>query len=440
MRSLPSTPERCKLLLNQWRDQLTLTNKEKHLLAGEIKALDRQLDRLLHSHLRIAAFGRVGVGKSSLLNALLGRKAFLTDIAHGCTRHTTAVEWDEPMAPLEKVELIDTPGIDEVAAEARTKLSARIALQADLILFVLDSDITSVELEALSTLTKTGKPLLLVLNRCDQWSKNELNDLRKSILKRLPINAREIELHLVAAAPRIGQVQRDGRIRSQICSPRVEDLQSSLKALLRDQGELFLSVNSLRQADHFYQQLKLGRLKRSRSAAQGLIGKFAAIKASGVAINPLLMLDLAGGLACDTALVLQLSNLYGLQMKGHSARKLLRRLSCYNAYLGGAQIGVQVALGALRQILLLAIPITGGLSIAPAAPIALAQAALAVHTTKLTGRITAQVLLTGSQNKEAQPSVILKRLVRQDPALKNWLNIWSEARSNEKNTLQALLP
>jgi hypothetical protein len=56
------------------------------------------------------------------------------------------------------------------------------------------------------------------------------------------------------------------------------------------------------------------RLAQRRSAAQGLIGRFAALKATGVAINPLVLLDLAGGLALDTALVLQLCQLYGLPM------------------------------------------------------------------------------------------------------------------------------
>ena len=100
-----------------------------------------------------------------------------------------------------------------------------------------------------------------------------------------------------------------------------------LEDLLEEQGELLLAINALRQADHFYHSLKLGRLMRSKKEAQGLIGKFAAFKASGVAINPLLMLDLATGLAFDAALVMELSKLYGLQMRGNTARELLKRLS-----------------------------------------------------------------------------------------------------------------
>ncbi|HJL68935.1 MAG TPA: GTPase, partial [Prochlorococcaceae cyanobacterium Gl_MAG_24] len=73
MNHTPSTPERCRLLLAQWHKQLSLSQRENNQLAGELIALNRQLKRLEQRRLRVAVFGRVGVGKSSLLNALLGQ-------------------------------------------------------------------------------------------------------------------------------------------------------------------------------------------------------------------------------------------------------------------------------------------------------------------------------------------------------------------------------
>ena len=440
MTSTPRTAERCKLLIKEWRNQLVLTQREQIHLLGEMNTLDNQIKRLHQKRIRIAAFGRVGVGKSSLLNALLDKNIFATDVAHGCTRLTKSVIWDQSISNLKSIELVDTPGIDEIASKSRARLAARIALQVDLVLLVIDSDITRIELDALEILLRSGKPVILTLNRCDQWNQNELTEVIDSIRNRLPKSADKVELKVVAAAPRKVQLQPNGQVRSRPCTPKVAPLLDYLKVLLSEQGELLLALNSLRQADLFYQSLKLGRLKRSQAAAQGLIGKFAALKASSVAINPLLMLDLAGGLACDTALVLQLSKLYGLQMRGHAARKLLKRLSLYNAFLGGAQLGIQLALGVVRQFLIFATPLTSGLSLASAAPVAIAQAALAVHTTKLTGRLAAQVLFSGSQGISTQPSALLQRLTTQDPQFRIRLGNWPEEKSKTKRELQTLLP
>ena len=170
-----------------------------------------------------------------------------------------------------------------------------------------------------------------------------------------------------------------------------------------------------------------------------MIGRYAAIKASTVAVNPLVGLDLAGGLACDTALVVELCKLYGMKMGGPAARQLIAQLSTYNALLGGAQLGIQLALGLIRQLLLIAAPISGGMTLAPAAPIALAQAALAIHTTKITGRHAAKELLQGHPPRcEIQPGAMLKRLASSDPQIRHLLGEWPKA--NKRNyQLQALL-
>ena len=76
--------DRCRDLLQDWRDKLELNRREQGLLAGALQLLDRQLERLDQSRLRISVFGRVGVGKSSLVNALVGQQLMATDVAHAC--------------------------------------------------------------------------------------------------------------------------------------------------------------------------------------------------------------------------------------------------------------------------------------------------------------------------------------------------------------------
>ena len=117
----PSTPERCRQLLDHWRGELVLNPRESAVLGPELAGLDRQLVRLQHRRARVVVFGRVGVGKTSLLNALLGQERFATDVAHGCTRRQESHPWGEGngFGALAGVDLVDTPGIDEIAAAGR---------------------------------------------------------------------------------------------------------------------------------------------------------------------------------------------------------------------------------------------------------------------------------------------------------------------------------
>ena len=67
----PASIDRCWQLLQRWRGELQLTRREQGVLAGSLVVLDRQLLRLRQRRLRIAVFGRVGVGKSSLILSLI---------------------------------------------------------------------------------------------------------------------------------------------------------------------------------------------------------------------------------------------------------------------------------------------------------------------------------------------------------------------------------
>tara|TARA_Y100001968_G_scaffold312148_1_gene334973 strand:+ start:4435 stop:5763 length:1329 start_codon:yes stop_codon:yes gene_type:complete len=419
-----SVAERCEVLLLEWLDNLVLTNLEKNSLKEEFKELQEQINRLRKRHFRLSVFGRVGVGKSSVLNALLKSKVFTTDITHGSTSRPEMTLWEEPLMDLDSIELIDTPGIDDIDPKQRNDLTYKICKESDFILFVIDGDLTTIEINALRSLIKNGKPVFLVLNRSDQWQADEINQLLTSIKNRLPRNARNLIIKTVSAAPRRSQLFPNGKTRSIECEPQIEPLRNSLMTLLKNHGELFLALNSLHSADKFYQALKVGRLKRGKLAAQSLIGKFAALKASGVAVSPILMLDISAGLVCDTALIVELSKLYGLQLHGPAARELLKRLSLYNALLGGAHYSIQLTLSVIRHMLLIASPFTGGVSLISTTPIAIAQAALAVHTTKLTGRLAAKEFLQGSHQRGFQPRSMLIRLVRKDPEVQSLLNQW----------------
>ena len=433
-------PTKCKFLLRQWKKNLNLTNYERAKFEDILNKLDFQIKKLEKKELQVSVYGRVGVGKSSLLNALIGKQIFPTDILNGNTKTIKSYRWEKRFKSLSKVELIDSPGIDEVNNQSKEEINFHYLLNSDLILFVIDSDITRIDLNSIEELLKHNKPILLVLNRCDQWNTKEAKLILSSIHKKLSFYKQRIKIALVSSSPREAKIKPNGTIRSEQKMPKVDTLKSELKDIIDQSGDLFLCINSLRIADQVYKIIKENRLLKKKEEAQTLIGKYSALKASGVAINPFLMIDLMTGLAFDSALVIQLSKLYGLELGGPSARQLVKKLSLQNSLLGGAQIGIQITLNILKQILTLAAPLSGGLSLAPAAPIAIVQAALAIHTTKLIGRLAAYKFLMGTNRNDGRPRLMLNYLLKKNSDLRIMLGDFKFLTSNKEKNKNYLLP
>ncbi len=93
-------------------------------LENEIDPLVRELEaKRTAQTLEIVAFGTISSGKSSVLNLLAGRDVFQTDARGG----TTVTRNEIPWPGLDKVTLIDTPGLGEIDGEMRIAIAAQCA-------------------------------------------------------------------------------------------------------------------------------------------------------------------------------------------------------------------------------------------------------------------------------------------------------------------------
>jgi [FeFe] hydrogenase H-cluster maturation GTPase HydF len=120
------------------------------------------------NRLHIAIFGRTNVGKSSLLNYLIGQEIAITSPVAGTT--TDVVEKAAELLPLGPVLFLDTAGLDDVSelAEARLKKTQRIFDRADCILLVTEPDQwTPYESGVLVEAEKRKVPILIVVNKID---------------------------------------------------------------------------------------------------------------------------------------------------------------------------------------------------------------------------------------------------------------------------------
>jgi GTP-binding protein len=114
--------------------------------------------------------GRPNVGKSTLFNRLVGRRAALVADAPGVTRDRKEAE---AMLRGRRVRLIDTAGLEEAAAETlpgrMRALAATAVASADLVVFVLDAraGLTPADRHFAQWLRRHDRPLLLVANKAE---------------------------------------------------------------------------------------------------------------------------------------------------------------------------------------------------------------------------------------------------------------------------------
>ncbi len=402
-------------LLKKWWESVDLTNYEKCNLNNEIISLNQQLFRLNEKQLRIGIYGKAGVGKSSILNLLLEKNVFKTGIINGTTKNIERKEWNFKHQSIRTIELIDAPGFDFCDIKDPENIFSQIN-SSELILFTIAGDINRNEVSQINSFIKNGKKIILVFNKIDMWKGQDLKDILKNIRLKLP---QYIKIPII--------INSNNNIRNQ------------LSELINNYGESLLTLNSLQLADKLFLKIKEQRLKKRQREAQSIIGKFATIKASGVALNPLILFDIAGGFALDTALVSELSKVYGLNIKGESARKIIKKISINNIFLGATQIGINTSFNLFRKVFLATAPFTNGLSLLPYAPIAILQAAISVRSTKIIGKLAAKEIFKKSRGYLLDPSYIIKNITMKEPEIFDYTKIYL---SNKKldNNFSIFLP
>ena len=118
----------------------------------------------------VAIVGRPNVGKSTLFNKLVGKRLSIVDDTPGVTRDRiySRCEWLD-----REFMLIDTGGIEPKTDDvllAQMREQAMLAIEsADCIIFVTDltTGVTANDSEVASMLTKSGKPVVLAVNKDD---------------------------------------------------------------------------------------------------------------------------------------------------------------------------------------------------------------------------------------------------------------------------------
>lgn len=373
-------------------------------LAHDYEAVQGMLDKLEHGHIHLSVFGRVSTGKSSLLNALVGKPVFAVSPLHGETRYSAMEPWNEKEAG--GVYLIDTPGLDEAGGEDREMLAREVTQRSDLVIFVVDGDITETELDALRILLSQGRPVIVALNKIDLFTVDEKQRLLDSLRSRTAGLVNPAHIIAVAAEPRpqvLVDVDADGNetTRERARPPDIEALQLKLLDVLDAEGKTLAALNASLFAADLSDQVGKRILAARRALGDKLVRTYCVGKGIAVAFNPVPVADLFAAAFIDIGMVVHLSRVYGLPLSRREAGSLVAVIGAEAAAIMATVWAIHVGSAALKLG-------TAGLSTVATAA---AQGAVAYYSTLIVGRVAAEYLAKGKSWGDSGPKKVVKTIL-----------------------------
>ncbi len=318
-------------------------------LRDEIHDSVASLERKQQScKLEIVAFGTISSGKSSLLNALAGRDVFRSDVAGGTTLTRSEIPW--PGA--DRVVLADTPGLAEVRGETRATTAADAAREADLVLFVVDGPLKAYEVDLLTALGEMEKRIVVCLNKEDWFAEAERDELLAQIARQVAPAVAPDDVVAVRARPgtrRRVRVLPDGSQSEETITSEadIEPLATRMLQIVQQDGSDLLLANLLLLSRGLVEDARRRVTATLDARADELISKYMWAAGSAAAVNPIPLLDLAGGTAITVKMVLDLARVYRQDIDSDTVVRLLGQLGkSLIAMLGAAAATPAVAAGA----------------------------------------------------------------------------------------------
>jgi hypothetical protein len=325
-------------------------------------------------------------------------------VLHGETKTTDFHAWEEYEDG--GLYLIDTPGINEIQGEDRERMAHEVASRADLVLFVIDGDLTDVEFKALKTVASSHRPTILVVNKADRYTDKEKQQLR-SVLEERTQGVLEPEniIFTTAQASRQTVIYIDAEGNEQesvrVRPVDVADLKTRLWDIIEHEGKTLAALNASLFASDLSEEVGKRILAVKHELGLKTIQMYCIAQGVAVALNPIPVADLVAAAAIDAGMIVHLSKLYGLPMSKSEASELLKTIAGQMIVL----IGTTWAVHIISTVLKLG---TGGISTLLTAA---TQGAVAWYSTLVVGRVAERWLANGKSWGEAGPKLTVEQIL-----------------------------
>ena len=154
---------------------------------GDVSAIEAELAAIEAEpqELELAFFGKISTGKSSLIQTLLPNASVDTSIIGGSTTAIERYHYENNRGL--SLTLLDMPGTHQAGADGTLDREVMTAARrVHIVAYVIDQDLTESDIISILRLHAFDKPMLVVLNKTNLYTADELAELKTRIKSRLP--------------------------------------------------------------------------------------------------------------------------------------------------------------------------------------------------------------------------------------------------------------
>jgi uncharacterized protein len=313
--------------------QLAIESPNSTQIAPLRQQLTQVTANLTRPERQIAITGGQRVGKSSLLKLL-----------------TT-----DPIPCATPLKYIETPALFAIGEdrEAAAATAQNISLNADLVLFLTNGDLTATEYKYLDALQQARQRVILLFNQADRYLPEErnliLHKLQSTVANKLPA-ADIVTISTAPTALKVRQIQADGTAIETLETPPVEidTLAQQLTNVLATDSEKLVWANTYRQGTqvHTAAKTRLNQVRRDRSLP--LVEQNQWIVAAAAFANPLPALDLLATAAVNAQMVVDLGAIYQQKFSIEHAKAAAGAMGNVMVKLGMVEVCTQAVAAALK--------------------------------------------------------------------------------------------
>ncbi len=296
---------------------------------------------------QVVIFGTVSAGKTSLVNALMGRVVGEVSAPMGTTQ--AGETYSLQLSGIEQQILVtDTPGILEagVMGTEREQLARELATAADLLLFVVDNDLRQSEYDPLSVLAEIGKRSLLIFNKTDLYTDEDQEVILEKLRSRTQDCISPHDVICIAANPTPFHTDNGDTVQPE---PDIMPLIKRLAAVLRAEGADLIADNILLQSQRLGEEARRLIDQQRRRQADKVIERYQWVGAGVIAVTPLPVVDMLGTAAVNAQMVVEIGKIYGCDINYDRGRELALSLGRTLVSLGVVKGVVQMVSTALQM-------------------------------------------------------------------------------------------